>query len=136
MFGGVIIKKVITYGTFDMLHIGHVHLLRRAKALGDYLYVGISSDEFNALKNKQAYYRLEERRTIVEAIRYTDEVLVEQHWEQKRHDILQHNIDIFVMGDDWKGAFDHLSDICQVIYLPRTVGISTTKIKRDLHHER
>lgn len=125
-------KKVITYGTFDLLHAGHINLLRRAKALGDYLIVAISTDEFNRLKNKEAYHNFESRKLIVEAIRYVDEVIPETSWEQKIDDIIKYDIDIFVMGDDWKGQFDYLSEYCQVIYLPRTIGISTTKIKRDL----
>ncbi len=126
-------KKVITYGTFDLLHVGHVNILRRAKALGDYLVVAISSDEFNALKGKKAYYSFEDRKTILEAIKYVDEVIPENTWEQKIQDVKDHNIDIFVMGHDWEGKFDFLKDYCEVIYLPRTEGISTTKIKKDLN---
>ena len=116
-------KKVITYGTFDLLHVGHINLLRRAKALGDYLIVVVSSDEFNAGKGKKAYH----------SIRYVDEVLPEYTWEQKIDDIVNNNVDVFVMGDDWKGKFDFLKDYCEVVYLPRTEGISTTKIKNDLN---
>ncbi|MGE7622052.1 glycerol-3-phosphate cytidylyltransferase [Viridibacillus sp. NPDC096237] len=126
-------KKVITYGTFDLLHVGHVNILRRAKALGDYLVVAISSDEFNALKGKKAYYSFEDRKTILEAIKYVDEVIPEDNWEQKVLDVNEHNIDTFVMGHDWEGKFDFLKDHCEVIYLPRTEGISTTKIKKDLN---
>ncbi|WP_102693055.1 glycerol-3-phosphate cytidylyltransferase [Rummeliibacillus pycnus] len=126
-------KRVITYGTFDLLHVGHVNILRRAKALGDYLVVAISSDEFNALKGKKAYYSYEDRKTILEAIKYVDEVIPENTWEQKIQDVKDHNIDIFVMGHDWEGKFDFLKDYCEVIYLPRTEGISTTKIKKDLN---
>ncbi|MEK4093812.1 glycerol-3-phosphate cytidylyltransferase [Viridibacillus sp. FSL H8-0110] len=126
-------KKVITYGTFDLLHVGHVNILRRAKALGDYLVVAISSDEFNALKGKKAYYSFEDRKTILEAIKYVDEVIPEDNWEQKVLDVKDHNIDTFVMGHDWEGKFDFLKDHCEVIYLPRTEGISTTKIKKDLN---
>ncbi|MFE6166457.1 glycerol-3-phosphate cytidylyltransferase [Viridibacillus arvi] len=126
-------KKVITYGTFDLLHVGHVNILRRAKALGDYLVVAISSDEFNALKGKKAYYSFENRKTILEAIKYVDEVIPEDNWEQKVLDVKEHNIDTFVMGHDWEGKFDFLKDHCEVIYLPRTEGISTTKIKKDLN---
>ncbi|MDF2539551.1 MAG: tagD [Herbinix sp.] len=125
-------KKVITYGTFDLLHVGHINLLRRAKALGDYLVVVVSSDEFNALKNKTAYYPYEDRKKILEAIKYVDEVLPEYTWEQKIDDVKNNNIDIFVMGDDWTGKFDFLKDYCEVVYLGRTEGISTTKIKSDL----
>ena len=132
-------KKVITYGTFDLLHTGHINILRRAKALGDYLVVAISSDEFNALKGKKAYYTFEQRKAILEAVRYVDEVIPEENWEQKNTDIKDHDIDVFVMGDDWEGEFDFLKDQCEVVYLPRTEGISTTQIKKDLekraHHD-
>ncbi|MGY0691295.1 glycerol-3-phosphate cytidylyltransferase [Virgibacillus sp. FSP13] len=125
-------KKVITYGTFDLLHTGHINILRRAKEYGDYLIVAISSDEFNALKGKKAYYSYEQRKAILEAIRFVDEVIPEHNWEQKIEDVQKHHVDTFVMGDDWEGKFDFLKDYCKVVYLPRTVGISTTKIKKDL----
>ncbi|SDI29179.1 glycerol-3-phosphate cytidylyltransferase [Alteribacillus bidgolensis] len=125
-------KKVITYGTFDLLHWGHINILKRAKALGDYLIVAISTDEFNALKNKKAYYSYEQRKMILEAVRYVDEVIPEEKWEQKVEDILDHKVDALVMGDDWKGKFDYLKPYCEVIYLPRTANISTTKIKKEL----
>lgn len=127
------LKKVITYGTFDLLHTGHINILRRAKGYGDYLIVAISSDEFNALKGKEAYYNFEQRKQILEAIRYVDEVIPEHNWEQKVPDVIDFGIDVFVMGDDWEGEFDFLKEYCEVIYLPRTVGISTTKIKKDLN---
>ena len=126
-------KKVITYGTYDLLHVGHINLLRRAKELGDYLVVVLSSDEFNELKGKKAYHPYEDRKKILEAIRYVDEVLPEYTWEQKIKDVQDHHIDVFCMGDDWKGKFDFLKDYCEVVYLPRTEGISTTKIKEDLN---
>ncbi|MFD2210024.1 glycerol-3-phosphate cytidylyltransferase [Virgibacillus halophilus] len=126
-------RKVITYGTYDLLHTGHINLLRRAKEFGDYLIVAISSDEFNALKGKKAYYTFEQRKAILEAVRYVDEVIPEDNWEQKISDVQDHDVDVFVMGDDWEGKFDFLKDYCEVIYLPRTVGISTTKIKKDLN---
>lgn len=126
-------KKVITYGTFDLLHWGHINILRRAKEYGDYLVVAISSDEFNALKGKRAYYDFEHRKQILEAVRYVDEVIPEHTWEQKIQDIKDHNIDVFVMGDDWEGKFDFLKDYCEVVYLSRTEGISTTQIKEDLY---
>lgn len=130
-------KKVITYGTYDLLHVGHINLLRRAKALGDYLIVALSTDEFNAVsKNKKAYYSYEDRKIILESIRYVDEVIPERCWEQKIQDIIDHKVDIFVMGDDWKGKFDFLKDYCEVVYLPRTEGISTTKIKEDLQNKK
>ncbi|ENE9101477.1 glycerol-3-phosphate cytidylyltransferase [Listeria monocytogenes] len=125
-------KKVITYGTFDLLHWGHIHLLKRAKALGDYLIVAISSDEFNRIKHKEAYHSYEHRKLIIEAIRYVDEVIPENNWEQKREDIEKYGIDVFVMGDDWGGEFDFLKEVCEVVYLPRTEGISTSQIKDEL----
>ncbi len=125
-------KRVITYGTYDLLHWGHIRLLQRAKALGDYLIVGLSSDEFNAGKNKTAYHPYEERKAMLEAIRYVDLVIPENTWEQKISDIREFRVDTFVMGDDWEGKFDELKEYCEVIYLPRTAGISTTKIKEDL----
>ncbi|GLB47050.1 glycerol-3-phosphate cytidylyltransferase [Philodulcilactobacillus myokoensis] len=125
-------KKVITYGTFDLLHKGHVRLLKRARALGDSLTVGLSTDEFNAEKGKKAYMSYEDRKYVLEAIRYVDKVIPEKSWNQKINDVKKNHIDIFVMGDDWKGKFDFLKPYCQVIYLPRTKGISTTKIKEDL----
>ncbi|WP_430790310.1 glycerol-3-phosphate cytidylyltransferase [Virgibacillus flavescens] len=126
-------KTVITYGTFDLLHTGHINILRRAKEFGDYLIVAISSDEFNELKDKKAYYSFEQRKAILEAIRYVDKVIPEDNWEQKIEDVQNNDVDVFVMGDDWKGKFDFLKDYCEVVYLPRTVGISTTQIKKDLN---
>jgi len=126
------VVRVITYGTFDLLHYGHINLLRRAKELGNYLIVGLSTDEFNLLKGKKSYFSFEERKMMLEAIRYVDLVIPETCWEQKVEDIKKYNVDIFVMGDDWKGKFDYLSQFCKVIYLPRTPEISTTKIKYDL----
>jgi len=127
------VKKVITYGTYDLLHVGHINLLRRAKALGDYLIVGLSTDEFNKReKNKIAYYSYEDRKVILEAIKYVDEVIPEENWEQKVRDVIERKIDVFVMGSDWEGKFDFLKEYCEVVYLPRTENISTTKIKDDL----
>ncbi len=128
-------RRVITYGTFDFLHIGHINILRRAKDLGNYLVVALSTDEFNRLKHKQSHSSYEERKAIVEAIRYVDLVIPECSWEQKIDDIKKHKIDIFVMGDDWKGEFDFLRSYCDVIYLPRTEGISSTMIKLGLSKE-
>ena len=125
-------KKIITYGTYDVLHAGHINLLRRAKELGDHLIVGISTDKFNEMKGKQAYYSFEQRKAILEAVKYVDEVIPEDSWEQKADDIKKYDIDILVMGDNWKGKFDELEELCEVKYLPRTVGISSTKIKEDL----
>ena len=128
-------KKVITYGTFDLLHTGHINILRRAKALGDYLIVAVSTDEFNMLKHKEAYHSFEERKQILEAIKYVDEVIGEDNWDQKVSDVKKHNIDVFVMGNDWEGEFDFLKEQCEVVYLPRTSGIYTTKIKDELKHK-
>ena len=125
-------RKVITYGTFDLLHTGHINILRRAKEFGDYLIVAISSDEFNNLKGKKSYYSFEQRKMILESIRYVDEVIAEDTWEQKIDDVVNNEVNVFVMGDDWTGKFDFLKEYCEVVYLPRTVGISTTKIKKDL----
>ena len=125
-------KKVITYGTFDVLHYGHINLLKRARALGDYLIVALSSDEFNRTKDKEAYYTYEQRKIMLEACRYVDMVIPECSWEQKIEDIKKYNIDIFVMGDDWKGKFDFLKDYCEVIYLPRTPSVSSTTTKQNL----
>ncbi|MBT2571220.1 glycerol-3-phosphate cytidylyltransferase [Planococcus sp. ISL-110] len=127
-------KKVITYGTFDLIHHGHINILKRAKENGDYLIVGLSSDEFNATKGKAAYHSYEERKLILEAIKYVDEVIPENTWGQKVKDIKNNDVDLFVMGSDWEGKFDELKDFCKVIYLPRTEGISTTKIKTDLYN--
>jgi len=126
-------KRVLTYGTFDYLHLGHINILRRAKELGDYLVVGLSTDEFNLLKHKEAHSSFEERKTIVESIRYVDEVIPEHTWEQKADDVRKHAIDVFVMGDDWVGKFDFLKEFCDVVYLPRTQNISTTIIKMGLN---
>ena len=125
-------KTVITYGTYDLLHVGHINLLRRARELGDRLIVALSTDEFNAGKHKEAYHSYEDRKLILEAIKYVDLVIPETTWEQKVKDVQENNVDIFVMGDDWEGKFDFLKDYCEVVYLPRTAGISTTKIKTDL----
>ena len=126
-------KRIITYGTFDLLHYGHIQLLKRAKALGDYLIVALSTDDFNAIaKGKKAYHSYEERKLMLEAIRYVDLVIPEENWEQKKHDIVKYHADVMVIGDDWKGKFDELNSLCEVIYLPRTEGISTTKIRKDL----
>jgi len=126
-------KKVITYGTYDLLHYGHVNLLQRAKALGDYLIVAVSTDEFNwNKKQKKCYFSYEERKRLVESIRYVDLVIPEEEWDQKISDVKEFKIDTFVIGDDWEGKFDFLKDYCEVVYLPRTPEISTTQIKKDL----
>lgn len=128
-------KRVITYGTFDLLHYGHINLLKRAKELGDYLIVAVSTDDFNwNEKQKKSYYTYEQRKAMVEAIRYVDLVIPENNWGQKRTDIHDYNIDVFVIGDDWKGKFDFLKEEgAEVVYLERTPEISSTQIKTDLH---
>ena len=127
-------KRVLTYGTFDLLHFGHIEILRRAKALGDYLIVALSTDEFNEIKGKKAYHNYETRKKMLEAIRYVDLVIPEKNWEQKISDIKEYKVDIVVMGSDWADSdkFDYLKDYCELVFLPRTEGISTTKIKQDL----
>ncbi|MGJ9458125.1 glycerol-3-phosphate cytidylyltransferase [Oceanobacillus sp. CF4.6] len=128
-------KTIITYGTFDLIHAGHIHLLRRAKEMGDYLIVGISTDEFNKLKNKEAYHSFDDRKLILESICYVDQVIPEYSWEQKIDDVKKYHADVFVMGDDWKGKFDFLEEYCEVVYLQRTEGISTTRIKHNLKNK-
>ena len=123
-------KRILTYGTYDLIHYGHINLLRRAKALGDYLVVCVSTDEFNKkMKNKICVQTYEERKMILESLRYVDLVIPEENWEQKISDVQLYKIDTFVMGSDWEGKFDFLKDYCEVIYLPRTEGISTTQRK-------
>lgn len=126
-------KRVITYGTYDLLHYGHINLLQRAKALGDYLIVALSTEEFNKnSKNKVCYFSYEKRKQMLEAIRYVDLVIPEENWAQKEEDVRLYKIDTFVIGDDWKGKFDFLKPLCDVVYLERTPEISTTQIKGDL----
>ena len=128
-------KRVMTYGTFDLLHYGHINILKRAKSLGDYLIVALSSDEFNELKGKKSVMSYEERKEILESIRYVDKVIKESNWEQKVDDIIKYNIDVFVIGDDWEGKFDFLKEYCEVVYLPRTKSISTTLLKEIIEKE-
>lgn len=125
-------KTVITYGTFDLFHVGHIRLLKRLRDLGDRLIVGISTDQFNMIKGKKSFFSYDERREILLACKYVDDVFPENEWEQKRDDVIKYKADIFGIGDDWKGKFDELSDVCQVVYLERTEDISTTDIKRAL----
>ena len=127
-------KRVLTYGTFDLLHYGHIRLLKRAKELGDYLIVALSTDKFNDIKGKKAYHNYETRKKMLEAIRYVDLVIPEDNWEQKLDDVKKYFVDVVVMGSDWAGSdkFDYLKNYCELIYLDRTEGISTTKIKKDL----
>ena len=127
-------KRIITYGSFDLLHYGHINLLKRAKELGDYLIVCLSTDEFNEKeKHKKAYFSYDKRKMLLEAIRYVDLVIPEESWEQKVTDMHEYHIDVFVQGDDWKGKFDYLKkEGVEVVYLPRTQEISTTQIKKDL----
>jgi len=126
-------KKIITYGTFDMLHYGHINLLRRARKSGDYLIVALSTDEFNSIKNKKSYFNYKERKDFLASLKYVDEIIPEKNWEQKINDIKKYKIDIFVMGDDWKGKFDFLKKHCKVKYLQRTPEISTTMIKNNIN---
>jgi glycerol-3-phosphate cytidylyltransferase len=126
------LRKVITYGTFDLLHYGHINILRRAKEQGDYLIVALSTNEFNEMKGKKCYFSYEERKKILESIRYVDLVIPEKNWEQKAEDVKEYKIDVFVMGDDWKDKFDFLIELCEVVYLDRTPEISTSKIKKQL----
>lgn len=130
-------KRVITYGTFDLLHFGHINLLRRAKELGDYLVVVLSTDEFNwNQKQKKSYFTYEQRKAILEAIRYVDMVVPEENWDQKRTDMHKYNIDTFVMGNDWEGKFDFLKEEgVEVVYLSRTPDISSSQIKQDLNNK-
>ncbi len=125
-------KRVITYGTYDVLHFGHINLLKRAKALGDYLIVGLSTDEFNAIKGKKSFYSYEQRKKILEAIRYVDLVIPEDNWGQKIKDIKEYKADIFVMGSDWENKFNELKEVCEVVYLPRTEDVSSTETKEYL----
>ena len=132
-------KTVLTYGTFDLFHVGHVNLLRRLHELGDRLIVGLSTDEFNTQKGKTVVIPYAQRKTILESCRYVDGVLPEKNWQQKRQDIQDQQADIFAMGDDWIGKFDDLVDLCEVVYLPRTKDISTTEVKqlvKSLHEDK
>ena len=125
-------KRVITYGTFDLLHYGHINLLRRARALGDYLIVGLSTDEFNQkLKAKQNYFDYKTRELMLDAIRYVDLVIPEETWTQKTDDIKLYKVDMFVMGNDWEDKFDYLKEFCEVVYLPKTPEISSTMVRND-----
>ncbi|MCG2622271.1 adenylyltransferase/cytidyltransferase family protein [Arthrobacter sp. I2-34] len=125
-------KTVLTYGTFDLFHIGHLNILKRLRGLGDQLIVGVSTDDFNAIKGKKPVVPFEQRIEIVRAIRYVDLAIPEDNWAQKREDIEKYNVDVFGIGEDWKGKFDDLEDKVEVVYLPRTSGISTTEMKRVL----
>lgn len=125
-------RTVLTYGTFDLFHPGHVQLLKRARELGTRLVVGLSTDAFNAQKGKASAMSFEERKTVLEACRYVDEVIAEEHWDQKLDDARRLGADVFVMGDDWAGKFDFMQEVCSVVYLARTPEISTTDIKRHV----
>ncbi len=126
-------RTVLTYGTFDLLHIGHINLLKRARALGDRLIVALSTDEFNLIeKNKTCTHCYEDRKIILESLRFVDLVIPEETWEQKNTDVDKHDVDVFVIGDDWTGHFDFLKDKCEVVYLPRTANISTSEIKNQI----
>ena len=125
-------RKVITYGTFDLLHYGHINILKRAKEQGDYLIVALSTNEFNETKGKKCYFSYEERKKLLESVRYVDLVIPENCWEQKIENVKEYKVDVFVIGDDWKGKFDFLNEYCEVIYLERTPEISTSKMKNEL----
>jgi glycerol-3-phosphate cytidylyltransferase len=125
-------KTVLTYGTFDLFHVGHLRLLKRLKALGDHLIVAVSTDAFNAIKHKQVVIPYAERAEIVRSIRYVDEVIAEENWDQKIPDVKAHAVDVFAMGDDWQGKFDFLKPYCEVVYLPRTEGISSSELKQSM----
>lgn len=122
----------MTYGTFDLLHYGHINLLKRAKKMGDYLIVGLSTDDFNRIKGKESYFSYQERKQLLYSLRYVDLVVPEESWEQKRSDMSLYKVDTFVMGHDWAGKFDDLKDVVEVVYLERTPEVSTSKIKEDL----
>jgi glycerol-3-phosphate cytidylyltransferase len=125
-------KTVLTYGTFDLFHIGHLQLLRRLRALGDRLIVGVSTDEFNAEKGKQTVVPFADRIEIVRALRCVDHAFPEHSWDQKVSDIREHNVAVFGMGSDWEGRFDDLKAYCEVVYLPRTEGVSSTHLRKTL----
>ena len=125
-------KTVLTYGTFDLLHYGHLEILKRASLLGNKLIVGLSTDKFNEIKGKTCVLPYQKRKELIESLYYVDKVIPENNWDQKVTDIQGNNIDIFVIGDDWEGKFDELKDFCEVIYLPRTKGISSTKLRSIL----
>lgn len=129
------LKNVLTYGTYDLLHYGHMELLRRSRALGDRLYVGLSTDLFNEKKEKTSHFNYEQREQMLNGVKYVDHVFEENDWEQKIEDILKYKIDVLVMGSDWTGKFDYLKEYCEVIYLPRTEGISSSKIKALLKED-
>lgn len=122
-------KRVITYGTFDTFHFGHLELLSRARDLGDYLVVGLSTDSFNTIKGKQSLFDFKKRKEWLNSIKYVDKIIPEKNWEQKTNDIIKNKINILVMGEDWRGKFDHFFELCDVVYLPRTEGISSSLIK-------
>lgn len=128
-------KVVLTYGTFDLFHIGHLNLLRNLKSMGTRLIVGVSTDEFNELKGKKTVVPFRHRVEIVAGTRYVDLVIPESSWDQKRRDIVEHGVGIFAMGNDWAGKFDDLADLCEVVYLPRTKDVSTTELKQLVRKE-
>jgi glycerol-3-phosphate cytidylyltransferase len=128
-------KKILTYGTFDLFHVGHIRLLERARGLGDCLIVGLSTDEFNLGKGKRSVFSYAERFQILKGLRYVDEIIPEHSWEQKERDVVEHGVHTFVIGDDWNGKFDFLKKHCEVVYLPRTEGVSTTYLKNLLNEK-
>jgi glycerol-3-phosphate cytidylyltransferase len=124
---------VLTYGTYDLLHAGHIRFLKRARAMGHFLIVGLSTDHFNNIKGKKAFYSYARRKEILESIRYVTKVIPERTWAQKATDIRKYGAACLVQTSDWKGKFDRFRSLCEVIYLPRTRGISTSLIKSTLH---
>nr|WP_299101773.1 glycerol-3-phosphate cytidylyltransferase [uncultured Winogradskyella sp.] len=127
-------KTVLTYGTFDLLHYGHLEILKRAKDYGHKLIVGLSTDEFNKVKGKTCKFNYNKRKRYLESLDFVDLVIPEDNWEQKSQDVIEHRVDFFVMGDDWKDKFNYLEEFCDVIYLPRTKGVSTSQLKQLLNN--
>ena len=125
-------KKIITYGTFDMFHVGHLRLLKRLKEMGDELIVAVSTDAFNEIKGKKVLIPYEQRVEILEGIKFVDQVIPEYSWDQKINDIQEYGIHTFAIGSDWRGKLDHLEPFCEVVYLERSENISTTKLKKSL----
>ena len=125
-------KTVITYGTFDMFHVGHLRLLKRLKEMGDELIVAVSTDDFNELKGKKTLIPYSQRVEILSSIKYVDRIIPEENWEQKIKDVKKYKVDTFVIGNDWEGEFDFLEEYCEVKYLERTEDISTTQLKKSL----
>ena len=126
-------KTIITYGTFDLFHRGHLNLLKNLKKMGDELIVAVSTDAFNTLKGKETFVPFEQRKNIIRATTYADRVIAEENWEQKIQDIEEYSVSTFAIGEDWKGKFDFLKEYCEVVYLPRTKGVSSSRLKKYLN---